>query len=129
MNKIVNVCLLFVPPRSDHMRVELGDDDGDVVAVHAGQLLGQRQHLGEPLVVHRAELVVAHGVPHQVGGCVLVLEVRRHAGLAFLQQPLHLSQGDLVAPHGERLLLVHAGQILADDADHFLSVQSLPEAI
>lgn len=41
------VCGSGLPVRSmcsDHMRVELSDDNGDVVAVHACQLLGQRQH-------------------------------------------------------------------------------------
>lgn len=100
--------LSFLPLRSDHVRIELGDDDGDVVAVHAGQLLGQREHLGQPLVVHRAKLAVPHGVPHQVGRCVLVLEGRGHSGLPLLEQPLHLSQSDFVASDFERLALMNS---------------------
>ena len=33
--------LLFLPLRSDHVRVELSDDDGDVITVHPCQLLRQ----------------------------------------------------------------------------------------
>lgn len=121
--------LVLLSLRSDHVRIELSDDDGDVIAVHASQLLRQRQHLGEPLVVHRAELVVSHRVPHQVRGGVVVLERRRRPGLPLLQKTLHLSQSDLVAPHRERLTLVNPRHILADDADHFLPVEGLPEAV
>lgn len=60
--------------RFDHMRVELCDNNGDVVAVHAGQLLGQRQHFGQPLVVDGAKLVISHRVAHQVRRRILVLK-------------------------------------------------------
>lgn len=36
--------LLILALRSDHMRVELCNNYGDVIAVHASQLFGQRQH-------------------------------------------------------------------------------------
>lgn len=89
--------LSFLPLCSNHMRVELSDDDGDVITVHASQLLGQRQHFWQPLVVDCAKLVISDGVAHQVGRRVLILESWRHASLPLFQQPLHLSQRDPVA--------------------------------
>lgn len=121
--------LALLPLCSDHMWVELGDDDGDVVAVHASQFLGQRQHFGEPLVVDGAKLVVAHRVANQVGRRVLVLKGGGGARLPLLQQALHLSQRDPVAAHLQRLALVHSRQKLPDDSNHFLSVERLPEAV
>lgn len=121
--------LALLPLRSDHVWVELADDDGDVIAVHASQFLGQRQHLGEPLVVDGAKLIVAHRVAHQVGRRVLVFKGGGGSSLPLLQQALHLSQRDPVASHLQRLALVHSRQKLPHDPDHFLSVEGLPQAV
>lgn len=121
--------LAFLSLCSNHMRVKLRDDDGDVIAVHASQLLGQWQHLWQPLVVHCAKLVVSHRVAHQVGGGVLIFECWGRTSLSLLEQPLHLSQGHPVSSDFERLMLVDPSQILPDDTNHFLPVEGLPKAI
>lgn len=114
---------------SKHVGVELGDDNGDVIAVHARQLLRQRQHFGQPLMIHRTKLVVSHCVTHQVCRHILVLESRGQTSLPLLQEPLHLSQGDPVAPDFKWLTLMYSGQILPHDTNHFLSMERFPEAI
>lgn len=53
--------------------VQVDDGDGDVIAVPAGQLCWQTQHLDQAVWGHCPIAIVAQGMSQQVSGGVLVL--------------------------------------------------------